>query len=65
MASEYRYLGKQRLAKAAKLLESKDDDDLIYACLELRKCLEALMYHLLTAYLNEVPLRAFGNMAGR
>src|SRR4051794_22425114 len=59
MAHDYRSLAKQRLANAAKLLATNDDDDLVYACLELRKCVEALAYDLLTAYLHEVPLSAF------
>jgi hypothetical protein len=59
MAHDYRFLAKQRLAKATSLLTSNDDDDLIYACLELRKCVEALAYNLLTGYLHEVPLSAF------
>ncbi len=59
MQPQYRNLAKQRIAKATELLSSGDDDDkLIYACLELRKCLEALSYELLLGYLNEVPLKA-------
>ncbi|MFA6266020.1 MAG: hypothetical protein WC670_09950 [Pseudolabrys sp.] len=59
MAHEYRHLAKTRLAKAAELLAANDDDNLVYACLELRRCVEALAYDLLTAYLHEVPLSAF------
>lgn len=59
MALNYRYLAKQRLVKAKDLLAAGDDDSLIYACLELRKCVEALAYDLLSAYLHEVPLSAF------
>jgi ssDNA-binding Zn-finger/Zn-ribbon topoisomerase 1 len=55
---QYRYLAKQRLAKATDLLASGDEDNLIYACLELRKCIEALSYELLMGYLSEVPLKA-------
>lgn len=54
----YRYLAKQRLAKATDLLASGDEDNLTYACLELRKCIEALSYELLMGYLSEVPLKA-------
>lgn len=57
MQPQYRYLAKQRLAKATELLASGDDDELIYACLELRKCIEALSYELLLGYLSEVPLK--------
>ncbi len=56
--AQYRYLAKNRLEKAEKLLASPDNDDLIYACLELRKCIEALSYELLKGYLPEVPLKA-------
>ena len=59
MQPQYRYLAKQRLAKAIELLKTGDEDDLTYACLELRKCLEAVSYELLTGYLSEVPLNAF------
>jgi hypothetical protein len=57
MLPQYRYLAKQRLAKATDLLASGDEDNLTYACLELRKCIEALSYELLMGYLSEVPLR--------
>jgi predicted RNA-binding Zn-ribbon protein involved in translation (DUF1610 family) len=43
--------------KATALLATGDDDDLTYACLELRKCLEAYAYDLLTGYLTEAPMR--------
>jgi hypothetical protein len=43
--------------KATELLATSDDDDLIYACLELRKCLEAYAYDMLYGYLNEAPMR--------
>ncbi|MGY4174962.1 putative RNA-binding Zn-ribbon protein involved in translation (DUF1610 family) [Bradyrhizobium sp. USDA 4518] len=56
--SQYRYLAKKALSKATKLLKSDDADDLTYGCLELRKCIEALSYDLLTGYLSEVPLKA-------
>ncbi|MEJ0075280.1 MAG: hypothetical protein WDO17_07500 [Alphaproteobacteria bacterium] len=59
MAHEYRYMAKTRLAKATKLLATNDEDDLVYACLELRKCIEAISYETFTAYLTEVPLKAF------
>jgi transcription elongation factor Elf1 len=47
----------QHLEKATALLGTGDDDDLIYACLELRKSLEAYSYDLLSRYLSEVPFR--------
>jgi predicted RNA-binding Zn-ribbon protein involved in translation (DUF1610 family) len=56
---QYRYLAKKCLAKATGLLKSDDDDDVIYACLEFRKCIEALCYEMLIGYLDEVPLKAF------
>ena len=59
MALDYRSLAKQRLAKATDLLAENDDDSLVFACLELRRCVEALAYDLLTVYLHEVPLSAF------
>jgi predicted RNA-binding Zn-ribbon protein involved in translation (DUF1610 family) len=57
IVAQYRYLAKERLKKSGTLLSSGDADDLIYACLELRKCIEALSYELLTGYLAEVPLK--------
>jgi hypothetical protein len=57
MPLHYRYIAKQQLEKATALLEANDDDKLKYACLELRQCLEALAYELLTGYLKEVPLK--------
>jgi len=56
--TQYRYLANQRLKKATDLLKSDDPDDLTYACLELRKCIEALSYELLTGYLSEMSLKA-------
>lgn len=58
MQPQYRYLAKQRPAKATDLLVSGDEDNLTYACIELRKCIEALSYELLMGYLSEVPLKA-------
>jgi hypothetical protein len=58
MPLHYRYIAKRQLEKATALLETNDDDKLKYACLELRQCLEALAYELLTGYLKEVPLKA-------
>src|SRR5712671_1987818 len=55
---DYRSIAREKLAKATQLLSSKEPDNLAYACLELRKCIEALCYDLLGAYLKEVPLRA-------
>lgn len=55
---QYRYVAKERLKKADALLSTADADDLTYACLELRKCIEALSYELLTGYLAEAPLKA-------
>jgi DNA-directed RNA polymerase subunit RPC12/RpoP len=55
---DYRSIARARLEKATRLLATNDSDDLTYACLELRKCIEALSYDLLQAYLKEVPLRA-------
>lgn len=59
MAHEYRFLAKEHLSKAEKLLATRGDDELIYACLELRKCVEAIAFETFTSYLEEVPLRAF------
>lgn len=59
MSFPYRDLAKTRLAKARILLSSNDDDNLTYACLELRKCVEALSYEMPKSYLREVPLKAF------
>ena len=45
------------LKKAISLLSKDDDDSLTYACLELRKSLEAYAYDLLSRYLTEAPFR--------
>jgi DNA-directed RNA polymerase subunit RPC12/RpoP len=55
---QYRHLARQAVQKSSRLLETNGQDELIYACLELRKCVEALAYDLLTSYLKEVPLKA-------
>ncbi len=55
---DYWHLTHQHFEKATALLATGDDDDLTYACLELRKSLEAYAYSLLQRYLSEVPLRA-------
>jgi hypothetical protein len=46
MALHDQHLAKNRLAKATKLLGTPDEDDLVYACLELRKCIDAISYEL-------------------
>jgi len=58
MSAEYFSQTKEHHQKAVALLTTGDEDDLIYACLELRKCIEAYCYNLLSTYLSEVPLRA-------
>jgi hypothetical protein len=55
---DYRSIAREKLAKATQLLSSNESDNLAHACLELRKCIEALCYDLLGVYLKEVPLRA-------
>jgi transcription elongation factor Elf1 len=55
--SEYWHLIRLHLEKATTLLATGDDDDLIYACLELRKSLEAYSYDLLSRYIAEIPFR--------
>jgi predicted RNA-binding Zn-ribbon protein involved in translation (DUF1610 family) len=59
VAHEYRMIARERLAKATALLAPNDNDSLIYACLEMRKCVEALAYDLLQLYLHEAPTKAF------
>jgi transcription elongation factor Elf1 len=55
--SEYWHLTRQHLEKATALLASGNEDKLIYACLELRKSLEAYSYDLLSRYIAEAPFR--------
>jgi transcription elongation factor Elf1 len=55
--SAYWNLINRHFEKATGLLGTGDDDDLTYACLELRKCLEAYAYDLLMGYLSEAPMR--------
>lgn len=54
---QYRYLAKESLKKATTLLAGQDADQLPYACLELRKCIETLSYELLTGYLAEASMK--------
>ncbi|MCK1339953.1 hypothetical protein IVB38_29105 [Bradyrhizobium sp. 38] len=54
---QYRFLAKEHLKKATSLLATHDVDQLPYACLELRKCIEALSYELLTGYLAEASMK--------
>ncbi|MGY8678573.1 hypothetical protein Q2941_12295 [Bradyrhizobium sp. UFLA05-153] len=54
---QYRWLAKQHLENAGKLLAAGDSDRLTYVCLELRKCIEALSYEILTGYLAEASLK--------
>ncbi|QOG21736.1 hypothetical protein [Bradyrhizobium sp. SEMIA] len=54
---QYRFLAKEHLKRASGLLATGDTDQLIYACLELRKCIEAVSYELLNGYLAEAPMK--------
>jgi hypothetical protein len=58
MSYQYRDIARQRLTKAKELLAAGDEDSLTYACLEARKCVEALAYDLLAYYLRDVSLKA-------
>ena len=55
---QYRSLAKEHLKKATFLLGADDVDQLPYACLELRKCIEALSYELLAGYLSEASVKS-------
>ena len=54
---QYRLLAREHLKKSAALLQADDADRLAYACLELRKCIEALAYEILIGYLAEVSTK--------
>jgi DNA-directed RNA polymerase subunit RPC12/RpoP len=58
MSADYFSQTKEHHQKAVNRLATGDEDDLIYACLELRKCIEAYCYNLLSSYLSEAPFRA-------
>ena len=47
------------LERARNLLSTADDDALRYACLELRFCIEAIIYQKLDVYTNYVPAAVF------
>jgi hypothetical protein len=49
---------REALAKAKKLLAQNDNDVLMYAALELRRCLEAVVYEKLWAYRTRIPANA-------
>ena len=53
----YRGLLRAHWDKATARLKTGNDDDVIYACLELRKCLEAYAYFLLSHYLSEASFK--------
>jgi hypothetical protein len=53
----YWELTELHLKKAVALLSKGDDDTLVYACLELRKSLEAYAYDLLSRHVSEAPFR--------
>lgn len=46
---------REALERAKKLLSQNDDDVLRYVALELRRCLEAVVYEKLWAYRNRIP----------
>ncbi len=48
------------LKRAKELLSRNDDDLLIYACLELRLCLESIAYDKLRVYQKRLPQEFFG-----
>ena len=64
-ASTYRALAKDHFKQATYALASGKDDQLIYACLELRSCIEALSYGLLLAYHKELAASAFKSWTPR
>jgi hypothetical protein len=53
LAQEYRCLARSHLESAQALMES-GSNNLIYACLELRRCIESLSYGLLASYRHEL-----------
>ena len=52
---DYRALAGAHLLKGRALLEAKDDSQLAYAALELRMCMEALIYGRAQAYADDLP----------
>jgi hypothetical protein len=57
LAQEYRSLARTHLDRAQALLKGSSDD-LIFACLKLRQCIEALSYGLLVTYRHELSASA-------
>lgn len=49
------YRAMQHLDRAKTLLDLQGDEDLIYAALEMRFCIENVFYNLATAYKRELP----------
>jgi hypothetical protein len=58
LASTYRNLAHEHLAKAQYLLKASDGDSHRYACLELRMCVEAITYGMLSLYRPELEQKS-------
>ena len=50
-----RYDQRATLARAKDLLATNSEEDLRYACLELRMCIEAICYEKLKSYQKQIP----------
>jgi len=57
LAQDYRSLARTHLVSAQALMKGSDDD-LTFACLRLRQCIEALSYGLLVSYQHELSQSA-------
>ncbi len=64
-ANTYRALAKDHFKQATETLASGNDNQLVYICLELRSCIEAISYGLLLAYHKELAASAFKSWTPR
>jgi hypothetical protein len=59
LREDFRSMAKEAVKRASVELDTKDDDRLRYACVDLRLALEALTYDRATAYRDELPPEHF------
>ena len=64
LAQDYRSLARNHLDPAQSLLRGPDDD-LMFVCLKLRQCIEALSYGLLVTYRHELTASAMRSWTPR
>ena len=56
---DFRSLARSHLSDAKRCMAEKDDRHLYYAALELRKCMEAVIYEVSKAYSDDLPVEDY------